>query len=108
MEAEYYTLAQWRVRPAREADFVARWDHLSELFSQLPAPPVWGTLLQNEADPQLFYSFGPWQRDADIQAMRTNPAVQAAFAALKETCIDMTPGTYRRVRHVVVAPKRGA
>jgi quinol monooxygenase YgiN len=76
------------------------------LFSQLPAPPVWGTLLQSEADPQLFYSFGPWQRDADIQAMRANPAVQAAFAALRDTCIEMTPGTYRRVRHVEIVGGR--
>jgi quinol monooxygenase YgiN len=100
--SEIYTHAEWRVRPGEEAAFIAAWESLAAIFSQLPHPPQWGTLLRSTVDPSLFYSFGPWRSAADVATMRANPAVQAAFASLQSLCESMHPGTYERVRHVVV------
>ena len=102
MTAPTYTHARWRVRPGSEAAFIAAWEHLAEQFSTLAAPPRWGSLLRSTDDPLLFYSFGPWDRRADIDAMRSEPTVQQAFAALRSFCEEVTPGTYELVRHVVV------
>lgn len=97
-----YTLAKWHVHPGREPDFIHAWDRLARIFSSLPAPPLWGSLLQSEADPSLFYSFGPWRTTEDIQAMRSNADVQAAIETLRALCIEATPAAYRLVRHVDV------
>ncbi len=97
-----YTLAMWQVRPGREAAFVAAWDHLAQTFAGLPAPPEWGTLLQSDADPSLFYSFGPWRRLDDIAAMRSDAGVQEALQRVRDLCENATPGVYRVVRHVDV------
>lgn len=97
-----YTLAEWRVRPGQEAAFVAAWEGLARVFAALPAAPLWGTLLRSETEPQLFYSFGPWQRPEHIAAMRADPAAQAAMAAIRDLCESATPGGYRLIRHVEV------
>ena len=101
-EPTVYTHAQWRVRPGAEAAFLAAWEALAAEFTRLLAPPLWGTLVRSMSDPGLFVSFGPWRRLEDTVAMRAAPAVQAAFAALRSTCDEMTPGTYELVRHVHV------
>ncbi len=101
-EPEVYTHAVWVVRPGRADAFVAAWDRLAALFAGLPAPPRWGTLLQSTSDPMRFYSFGPWRDPSDVEAMRADPAVQAAFQALRELCTEMTPGACTLVRHVEV------
>lgn len=107
MRAEPYTLAQWRVEAGREDEFVALWERLVARFAELPSPPLWGTLLRSETERTLFYSFGPWQARADIQAMRESPEVQALFEKLRGVCREMTPGTYEVVRHVNVPQRRG-
>lgn len=95
-----YTHAEWRVRPGREAEFIAAWRRLAAVFAALPARPLWGTLLQSEQEPSLFYSFGPWASAADVAAMRADPRAQETLAALAALCERATPGPYRRVVHV--------
>lgn len=103
MTNPYYTLGTWRVKEGREADFIAAWKAVGEAFYQLPRPPGPGTLLRSESDPSLYYSFGPWDRLEDIQAMRNDPRARAAIARLVDLCIEASPGTFR-----VVAEARGA
>lgn len=102
MEDSYYTHAMWKVQPGREAEFVAAWQALSEVFSSLEGKPLWGSLLQSLADPSLFFSFGPWRSLSDVEAMRADPEAQAALARVKELCVEATPGAFRRVAHVEV------
>jgi quinol monooxygenase YgiN len=99
-EPTYYTHAEWRVRPGREAEFVTAWRALSEAFAALPARPLWGTLLQSEREPALFYSFGPWASAADIAAMRADPGARSALERVAALCEHATPGGYREVAHV--------
>ena len=96
----YYTHAEWRVRPGREADFIEAWRALSATFASLSARPLWGTLLASESDPTLFYSFGPWASVADIEAMRADPAARTAIERVVAMCDRATPGTYKEVAHV--------
>lgn len=97
---EVYTHALWRTKPGAEDDFVAAWGRLAEAFSALPAQPLWGTLLRSRTDPSIFYSFGPWQNEADVQAMRAAPAALEALEQVQACCLDATPELCDLVRHV--------
>lgn len=100
MDEEVYTHAVWRVKPGAEQEFVAAWDRLARSFAGLPAQPVWGTLLRSRTDPSTFYSFGPWRNEADVEAMRSDPAAQAAMAEVRAHCLEATPGLCEVVRQV--------
>lgn len=93
-----YTLGVWRVRPGREAEFITAWKDLGRIFAQLPQPPSdRGTLVQSLEDPTLFYSFGPWKRLEDVEAMRANPRARDGIRALMALCSEATPGSFRVV-----------
>ncbi|HEX6249997.1 MAG TPA: hypothetical protein VFZ56_01030 [Gemmatimonadaceae bacterium] len=94
---QVYTLALWRVKPGREAEFIAAWRDLGEAFARLQRPPGKGTLVQAVSDPQLFYSFGPWQCLEDIEAMRNDMDAQRGIRRLMELCTEGQPGAFRVV-----------
>lgn len=93
-----YTLGVWRVKPGREAEFITAWKELGRTFAQLPQPPSGrGTLIQSLSDPTLFYSFGPWKRLEDVEAMRANARAQEGIRRLMELCTEATPGSFQVV-----------
>ncbi len=93
-----YTVGAWRVKPGKEAEFIAAWKALSPLFRKLPNPPDGkGTLVQSIDDPLLFYSFGAWPSMESIQAMRQDANAQAGLKKVAELCTEATPGSYRVV-----------
>jgi hypothetical protein len=100
--ATSYTLASYKVKPGCEDQFMRAWNDLASTFSSLPNPPYWGTLIRSRSDRTLFYSFGPWENEADVAAMRTNDKAAAAFRGIQDACEAMTPGDYDLVRHVRV------
>ena len=97
MEEVVYTLGVWRVKPGKEDAFIEAWKALGKIFGQLPQPPGKGILLQSLTDPLLFYSYGPWNSLADIQAMRNNPDAQEGINQIREFCTEATPGGFRVV-----------
>lgn len=97
-----YTHAEWRVTPGREEEFVQAWRALADTFSALERPPIWGTLLQSESEPTVFYSFGPWASQEDVAAMRADPSAQAAMNRVIELCESAKPGPCRLVTHVAI------
>lgn len=97
MSGEVYTHGAWRTKEGKEADFIAAWQALGRYFAGLANPPGVGTLLQSVEDPQLFYSFGPWDRLEDIEAMRNQPETPAEIGKLMELCEEGRPGTFRVV-----------
>jgi hypothetical protein len=100
MQDVVYTLGVWKVKTGQETEFVAAWKQLGEMFGELDNPPGTGTLIQSLSDPALFYSFGPWTRLEDVEAMRGNPRAQAAIQRLIALCTEATPGTFRMVAEV--------
>lgn len=97
MEAGYYTLGVWKVKKGREGAFIDEWKAVGAAFSRLPNPPGPGILVRSESDPALFYSFGPWKRLEDIQAMRDDAQSHAALQKLIGLCTEATPGAFRVV-----------
>lgn len=102
MGEQAYTLAMYRVKAGREGEFISAWNELARVFSSLPTPPLWGTLIRHRDDRTLFYSFGPWRSHEHVGAMRESPAAGAAFGRLRELCEDLRPGDYEVVTHVDV------
>lgn len=100
MPETIYTHALWRVKPEHEDAFIAAWNELAEVFSALPARPLWGALIRSTADPAVFYSFGPWRRLEDALAMRADRVAAQAIARVKEHCSEATPEICELVRHV--------
>jgi hypothetical protein len=99
MSDVYYTHGRWRVKPGKEAAFIEAWKALGAIFRALPNPPGpgQGILVQNVADPLLFYSVGPWRSSQDLAAMRANPQAQAGITRLEDLCDEGVRGTYRLV-----------
>lgn len=95
-----FTHGEWRVRQGATEEFIAAWKALAAAFSSLDRRPLWGSLIQSESDPQLFYSFGPWVDPADISAMRADANAQLAMRRVVELCERATPGAYRLIAHV--------
>lgn len=100
MQGDVYTLGVWKAKPGQEASFIAAWKELGAFFLGLPNPPGPGTLVQSLDDPTLFYSFGPWNRLEDIQAMRADPRTRDAIGKLASLCEQATPGSFRLVATV--------
>lgn len=99
MEDPVYTHAAWRVRPGRQQDFIAAWEELGRIFSELPNPPAGpGTLIQSVEDPLQFYSFGAWRSAEDVAAMRGDPRAQRGIETARSLCTEATPGMYQVVR----------
>jgi hypothetical protein len=93
-----YTLGMWRVKEGQQADFIAAWQALGDIFRQLPQPPAGkGRLVQSLSDPTLFYSFGPWLTRADMEAMRQDALAQAGLENLRQYCTESQSGAYRTV-----------
>lgn len=99
--SQAYTLATYRVIPGKEDDFIRTWHDLAATFSGLPHPPLWGALIRSTRDPTLFHSFGPWDHADHVASMRKSPEAQAAFKAIQALCVEMLPGDYELVAHVV-------
>ena len=100
MQGDVYTLGVWKVKPGQEEGFIAVWKELGDFFRSLPNPPGPGTLVQSLDDPTLFYSFGPWNSLADIQAMRAHPQTPAMIGKLASLCETATPAAFRLVATV--------
>ena len=96
----FYTHALWKVKPGHEKEFIEAWMELSDLFSNLPNPPIRGTLIQSTTDSTLFYSFGPWRSLEDITAMRNDQPSQEGIKKIMSLCTEATPATYRVIKHI--------
>jgi hypothetical protein len=95
-----YMVALWRVTVGQEEAFRAAWLELAAVFVGAQNPAQFGVLLQHETDRSLFYSFGPWNSMADVEAMRRSPEAQDAFLRVTSLCDEAQPGAYHLVEFV--------
>ena len=101
-----YMVSLWRVTEGQEEAFRAAWRDLAQVFVGSQHPAFFGVLLQHETDRTLFYSFGPWNSMADVEAMRRSPEAQDAFLRVTSLCDEAQPGAYHLVEFVD-RPKQG-
>lgn len=104
MKSLPFTLATYHVKPGFEDVFIERWQLLADTFSDLGSPPFWGTLIRSKTNPNLFHSFGPWEKPEDVAAMRSSEKANAAFGAIHDVCDELAPDDYDVVLHVRVRP----
>jgi hypothetical protein len=97
-----FTLAKYKIKTGNEDEFVKTWNDLAALFSSLPKPPIWGTLIRSLSDRSTFFSFGPWHKPQDVQEMRNNPKVMLLFQKIQGLCTELSPGDYEIVEHRIV------
>jgi hypothetical protein len=95
-----FTLAKYRIKAGAEEDFLEAWTALSKTYAALPEPPVWGTLIRDRSDQNLYYSFGPWRDPDHIKAMRESPDVGLALSRVLHVCEEMSSGDFEVVVHV--------
>jgi len=99
-QQQAYMVALWRVTAGQEEAFRTAWLELAEVFVGSKNPALFGVLLQHETDRTLFYSFGPWNSMADVEAMRRSPEAQDAFLRVTSLCDEAQPGAYHLVEFV--------
>ncbi len=88
MKHNYYTLSVWKVKPGMADQFRAAWRDMAKVFSDLPNPPFHITLLQSLDDPDLFYSFSPWESMDAIHALRRNPDTKDEIQRVVDLCVE--------------------
>jgi quinol monooxygenase YgiN len=87
---EVWTLARWTVVPGREDEFVELWRELGERTLR-DFPSARGTLLRDREQPNVFFSFGPWEDEAIVGRWRASPAFQAAQAGMRAMLESFEP-----------------
>lgn len=90
----------WKVREGHEDDFVALWAE----FATWTARNVPGSknvrLLQDDADPQLFISIGPWDGIDQISNWRQRAEFGTFLDSARELCERIEPHTMRQIAKV--------
>lgn len=92
-EGPLYTLATWKVKPGREAEFIAAWQAFAEWTSSSQSGAGEGILLQEEASPNQFVSLGPWGSAESVAHWRAQPEFEQFLARARELCEELKPQT---------------
>jgi heme-degrading monooxygenase HmoA len=94
---QLYTCGTWIVKSGMEQDFIEVWQAFADWTSRDQVGAGAGTLLQNEADPSMFLSFGPWENLEVIAKWRSRPEFQDFVARARELCNEVKPQTMKVV-----------
>jgi quinol monooxygenase YgiN len=92
---EIWTLARWTVMPGKEDQFVAAWREMAERTLEAFAGAS-GTLLRDRAQPNIFFSFGPWEDAEAVTRWRASPAFLEGLARMKPLLASSEPHTLDR------------
>lgn len=79
-----HTHGTWHVKKGREDDFVAAWHEMASWSNDEFGEVGGARLLQDDADPTLFYSVGSWPSDEAIAAWRTHPGFRKHLEAIAD------------------------
>ncbi len=92
-----YTLGIWKVKPGNEQAFIAAWQALAIWTEDHFSSGGRGYLLQDDAQPQLFVSYGSWKDTQTIASWRATPEFQTFAAKAKILCEKLEPHSMRLV-----------
>ena len=97
---EVWTLGAWRAKAGQEEAFKAEWINFAGWSCKNQPGAKDAYLLQDPANPQVFFSFGPWQTADAVSEWRQTPEFGAFFAKARALCDDIQPNTLRLVTHI--------
>ena len=88
-----YSSGDWHVKPGSEHAFTERWREFAEWTEANLPGNTFAKLLQDEAEPGHFISFGPWRDHAAIAAWRDHPGFKERVGRLQELLVSFAPRT---------------
>ena len=91
-----YTCGTWVVKQGREDEFIAAWQELAEWTLEEVGGTSWARLVQNEEQPNVFMSFGPWTSHDAIDNWRSSDGFRDRVAKIRDLLDSFEPGTYVR------------
>lgn len=68
--AELHTHGRWVVKDGREDEFIRLWQEFADWTVAEVEGARWAVLLQDQQNPRLFSSFGPWESSEAIDNWR--------------------------------------
>jgi heme-degrading monooxygenase HmoA len=74
--AEPFTHALWKIKPGRANEFVTAWESFAAWAREQTPGILWGVLLRDSEDANLFASTGAWDQAEDIALFVENPGTQ--------------------------------
>ncbi|MDX6534439.1 MAG: hypothetical protein QOF68_2183 [Gaiellales bacterium] len=91
--AEPFTHAIWKVKPGQADEFVTAWGKFAAWANKQSPGVLWGVLLRDVEDSNLFVSTGAWARAEDIAAFADNPGVRSRLESILQLVDDFQPRT---------------
>ena len=96
-EKQLYTLATWKVKAGKEAEFIESWQAFADWTTHTQAGAGEGVLLQGEDNPDHFVSFGPWDNAENVARWRAQPEFQDFLSKARDLCEELQPQNMIRV-----------
>ena len=100
MMAGLWTLGYWKAKPGKADELRDAWQEFASWTSANVAGADEAFLLQDNADPLVFYSFGPWESAEAVGAWRSTPEFQAFARNAGEICEVFPPHSLTEAAHV--------
>src|SRR5438874_9884235 len=98
--AEVWTLGYWKAKPGKADELKRVWQEFASWTSKNVAGAGQAYLLQDNTDPSVFYSFGPWENAENITAWRSTPEFQGFGRSIGEICDEFQPHSLTEVGRV--------
>jgi quinol monooxygenase YgiN len=94
--SEVWTLARWTTVRGKEDDFVAAWRELAE-STLADFPTAQGTLLRDQQQPNVFFSFGPWPDLETVERWRGSEGFKQSSSRMRAFLESFEPHTLDQV-----------
>ena len=99
-DSKFWTLGRWHAKPGNAAAFRDAWEDFASWTVAQQVGARDGYLLQDDSDPDLFYSFGPWRDIEAVTAWRSTPEFGAFVAKVRDLCDSFEPHSLQLVAHL--------
>ncbi len=102
MHENFYQQALYVVKDGNEDLFIAAWDKfINALAEASVAQFIKGTLIQNQSNSKIFYSFGSWESLEPIKNLQQNTAIKNTLSNMSNLCEKVEADSYTIVREFV-------
>jgi len=100
IDTPVWTLGRWQIKPGNQDAFRDAWQAFANWTTENVPGAIEGFLLQDADDPNLFYSIGPWESAAVVEAWRARPEFGAFVAKVMPLCDAFEPHNMQLAAHM--------